>query len=102
MDELLGGTECDPSLSLEVTFTGEYAQDLGGPRKDFLGAMMHNIKDKLLQTSRIQHLICTTILFLRILDFTMALVLFLVYDGPQVSRQNFFLTAKLQCLMAKV
>lgn len=47
MDELLGGTECDPSLPLEVTFTGEYAQDLGGPRKEFLGAMMRNIKDKL-------------------------------------------------------
>lgn len=42
MDELLGGTECDPSLPLEVTFTGEYAQDLGGPRKEFLGAMMRN------------------------------------------------------------
>ena len=22
MDELLGGTECDPSLPLEITFTG--------------------------------------------------------------------------------
>ena len=47
MDELLGGTECDPSLPLEITFTGECAQDLGGPRKEFLGAMIRNIKDKL-------------------------------------------------------
>ena len=47
MDELLGGTECDPSLPLEITFTGECAQDLAGPRKEFLGAMIRNIKDKL-------------------------------------------------------
>ena len=47
MDELLGGTECDPSLPLEITFTGECVQDLGGPRKEFLGAMIRNIKDKL-------------------------------------------------------
>lgn len=47
MDEILGGTECDPSLPLEVTFTGEYAQDLGGPRKEFLGAMIRAIRDKL-------------------------------------------------------
>ncbi|XP_028403172.1 uncharacterized protein LOC114525912 [Dendronephthya gigantea] len=48
MDELLGGLGVsDPSLPLEVTFTGECAQDLGGPRKEFLGAMTREIKDHL-------------------------------------------------------
>ena len=33
MDKLLGAMEHDRSLPLEVTFTDECAQDLGGPRK---------------------------------------------------------------------
>ncbi|CAB4029344.1 G2 M phase-specific E3 ubiquitin- ligase, partial [Paramuricea clavata] len=45
MDELLGGMGHDPSLPLEVTFTGECARDLGGPRKELLGAMVREIKD---------------------------------------------------------
>ena len=47
MDELLSGTSPDYSIPLEVTFTGECAQDLGGPRKEFLGAMMREIRFKL-------------------------------------------------------
>ena len=47
MDELLSGTSPDYSFPLEVTFTGECAQDLGGPRKEFLGAMMREIRFKL-------------------------------------------------------
>jgi hypothetical protein len=47
MDELLANTEQDYSLPLDVTFTGEMAQDHGGPRKEFLTAMMRQIKDKL-------------------------------------------------------
>lgn len=52
MDELLGGLGVnDPSLPLEVTFTGECAQDLGGPRKEFLGVMTREIKDSLFVAS---------------------------------------------------
>lgn len=47
LDELLGGTVHNPSLHLEVTLSGECAQDLGGPRKEFLGAMVREIRDRL-------------------------------------------------------
>ena len=47
MDELLSGTSPDYSFPLEVTYVGECAQDMGGPRKEFLGAMMQEIKFKL-------------------------------------------------------
>ena len=46
MDELLTNTDHDYSLPLDIMFTGEMAQDLGGPRKEFLAAIMHQIKDK--------------------------------------------------------
>ena len=48
MDELLSGSSPDYSLPLEVTFTGECAQDMGGPQKEFLGAIMREVKFKLL------------------------------------------------------
>lgn len=47
LDELLGSISHDPSLPLEVTFCGELAQDSGGPRKEFLGAVFRAIKDNL-------------------------------------------------------
>ena len=47
LDELLGTISHDPSLPLEVNFCGELAHDSGGPRKEFLGAMVRAIKDKL-------------------------------------------------------
>ena len=47
MDELLNKTDHDYSLPLDVTFNGEMAQDLGGPHKEFLAAMVRQIKDKL-------------------------------------------------------
>lgn len=33
--------------ALEVTFTGEIAQDFGGPRREFLGVVMQEIRGKL-------------------------------------------------------
>ena len=47
MDEMLRDDLTDYSLPLEVTFTGESALDLGGPRREFLGAVMRDIRDKL-------------------------------------------------------
>jgi hypothetical protein len=47
MDELLSDTNHDYSLPLDVTFTGELALDMGGPRKEFLAAMMRQIQEKL-------------------------------------------------------
>ena len=44
MDELLNKTDHDYSLPLDVTFNGEMAHDLGGPRKEFLAAMVRQIK----------------------------------------------------------
>ena len=37
----------DYSLPLEVTFTGESAQDYGRPRRQFLGSIMREIRDRL-------------------------------------------------------
>ena len=37
----------DFSVPLEVIFTGEGAQDYGGPRREFLGMVMREIRDKL-------------------------------------------------------
>ena len=37
----------DVSYPLEVTFNGEEAADYGGPRKEFLGAVMREIRDRL-------------------------------------------------------
>lgn len=37
----------DCSVPLEVIFTGEGAQDYGGPRQEFLGMVMREIRDKL-------------------------------------------------------
>ena len=39
----------DISYPLEVTFSGEEAADYGGPRKEFLCAIIREIKDKLFQ-----------------------------------------------------
>ena len=47
MDELLNKPDHDYSLPLDVTFNGEMAEDLGGPRKEFLSSMVRQIKDKL-------------------------------------------------------
>ena len=49
VDELLGAEERDFSVPLEVTFTGECAEDYGGPRREFLGAMIREIKERLFQ-----------------------------------------------------
>ena len=49
MDEVLCGTDPDYSIPLQVTFTGECAQDMGGPRKEFLGAIMREIKSRLFE-----------------------------------------------------
>ena len=40
LEELICEMGHEPSLHLEVNFNGECAQDLGGPRKEFLGAMV--------------------------------------------------------------
>ena len=37
----------DLSVPLEVNYTGEGAQDYGGPRREFLGMVMREIRDKL-------------------------------------------------------
>ena len=37
----------DVSYPLEVTFTGENAEDYGGPRKEFFGCVLRSIRDKL-------------------------------------------------------
>ena len=47
MDKLLSGTSLNYSFPLEVTYVGECAQDMGSPHKEFLGAMMREIKLKL-------------------------------------------------------
>ena len=48
MDELLSLNEpVDRSVPLEVTFTGEFARDFGGPRREFLSSMLRLIKEKL-------------------------------------------------------
>ena len=47
MDEIVGGTCHDYSLPLEITFIGECARDLGGPRKEFLSSMLRQIQEKL-------------------------------------------------------
>ena len=46
LDQLRGEISHDPSLPLEVAFNGECAQDLGGPRKEFLGAMVRAVKER--------------------------------------------------------
>ncbi len=38
-------------VPLEVTFYGERAQDYGGPRKEFLGTVCREIRDRLFQQS---------------------------------------------------
>lgn len=49
MDEILteGTQPCDRSYPLEVTYTGENARDYGGPRREFLSAMLTCIKENL-------------------------------------------------------
>lgn len=47
MSELLDPLQRDLSFPLEVTFSGEEAADYGGPRKEFLGAMMRKSREKL-------------------------------------------------------
>lgn len=47
MSELLDPLQRDLSFPLEVTFSGEEAADYGGPRKEFLGAMMRKSQEKL-------------------------------------------------------
>lgn len=47
MKEILRDDLTDFSIPLEVTFAGESAQDFGGPRREFLGSMMREIRDKL-------------------------------------------------------
>ena len=47
MSELLDPLQRDLSFPLEVAYSGEEAADYGGPRKEFLGAMMREIQDKL-------------------------------------------------------
>ncbi|XP_068689839.1 uncharacterized protein [Montipora foliosa] len=47
MEEVLREDVIDYSLPLEVTFTGESAQDYGGPRRQFLGSIMREIRDRL-------------------------------------------------------
>ena len=47
MSELLDPLQRDLSFPLEVTFSGEEAADYGGPRKEFLGAMMRESQDKI-------------------------------------------------------
>lgn len=39
----------DISFPLEVTFIGEEAADYGGPRKEFLGAVMREVREQLFQ-----------------------------------------------------
>ena len=39
----------DISFPLEVTFIGEEAADYGGPRKEFLGAVMREVREELSQ-----------------------------------------------------
>lgn len=41
----------DISFPLEVTFIGEEAADYGGPRKEFLGAVMREVREQLFQES---------------------------------------------------
>ncbi|CAH3139854.1 unnamed protein product [Porites lobata] len=36
----------NPRLTLQVQFCGEIAEDLGGPRKEFFGLILHEIKEK--------------------------------------------------------
>ena len=57
MDELLQGEVNDYSLPLDVTFTGELAEDMGGPRKEFLTTMMRLIKEKLFRSEGEQTLV---------------------------------------------
>lgn len=48
MDELIpGASERDLSFPLEVTFTGECADDYGGPRREFLGIVVREIRERL-------------------------------------------------------
>ncbi len=48
MEEILRESPpIDYSLPLEVTFTGEGAQDYGGPRREFLGLVLRQIQDRL-------------------------------------------------------
>lgn len=47
MDELTNGVDQDRSTPLEVTFNGESAEDYGGPRREFLSAMVREIRDRL-------------------------------------------------------
>ncbi|XP_050414897.1 uncharacterized protein LOC126828862 [Patella vulgata] len=39
----------DMSFPIEVTFTGEKALDLGGPRKEFLTSCVHNLNDQFIK-----------------------------------------------------
>ena len=47
MEELLSNQHEDLSYPLEVIFAGEVAQDYGGPRREFLGTIMRELRDKL-------------------------------------------------------
>lgn len=55
MDELIDQDNFDFSLPLEVTFTGESAEDYGGPRKEFLGEAMRETRDRLFQDDGFGH-----------------------------------------------
>ena len=46
-EEIIRDDLTDFSVPLEVTFAGENAEDFGGPRQEFLGSMMREIRDKL-------------------------------------------------------
>ena len=47
MEEILREDVIDYSLPLEVFFTGEGARDYGGPRREFLGSIMRELRDRL-------------------------------------------------------
>ena len=46
MSELLEEEDIDLSVPLSVDFAEEMATDLGGPRRQFLGMMMREIKNR--------------------------------------------------------
>ena len=50
MEEILA--ESPPpiwNVPLDVTFYGEQAQDFGGPRREFLTLMLHEVRDRLFE-----------------------------------------------------
>jgi hypothetical protein len=49
MSEVLTDMPTDFSIPLDVTYNGECAMDLGGPRREFLGAVVKAIKDRLFE-----------------------------------------------------